>query len=296
MINPLWLRTFCTLVELGHFTRTAEQLHMTQSGVSQQIRKLEQQLDVELLIREGKQFTLSEAGHRLYDESQHLLQSLDELEQSVRQDDPYAGEVRMVSPGSVGLKLYPQCLALQARHPGLVIDHRFAPNADVEAAVAESRADIGFTTSKPKLPEVSAEAIAEEALVLVTPSTAVLPPDTDNPAWDQLMALGFIDHPDGQHHAELLLSANYPEFEHVEQLPRHGFSNQIGLILEPVSLGLGFAVLPAHAVAAFAKPELIRAYHLASPVSETLYLCQRRHRAVARRVQTVISEAKQCLG
>ncbi|WP_227664755.1 LysR family transcriptional regulator [Marinobacter litoralis] len=34
MINTTWLRTFCTLVEVGHFTRTAERLHMTQSGVS----------------------------------------------------------------------------------------------------------------------------------------------------------------------------------------------------------------------------------------------------------------------
>ncbi|WP_338063630.1 LysR family transcriptional regulator [Marinobacter flavimaris] len=32
MINTAWLRTFCTLVEVGHFTRTGERLHMTQSG------------------------------------------------------------------------------------------------------------------------------------------------------------------------------------------------------------------------------------------------------------------------
>ena len=34
MINPLWLRTFCTLIDEGHFTRTAERLHMTQSGLA----------------------------------------------------------------------------------------------------------------------------------------------------------------------------------------------------------------------------------------------------------------------
>lgn len=48
MINTSWLRTFCTLVEVGHFTRTAERLHMTQSGVSQHIHKLEEQLGTEL--------------------------------------------------------------------------------------------------------------------------------------------------------------------------------------------------------------------------------------------------------
>ena len=48
MINVTWLRTFCTLAEVGHFTRTAERLYMTQSGVSQHIRKLEEQLDTDL--------------------------------------------------------------------------------------------------------------------------------------------------------------------------------------------------------------------------------------------------------
>ncbi|TMN84121.1 LysR family transcriptional regulator, partial [Pseudoalteromonas phenolica] len=44
MINPTWLNTFCTLVEVNHFTQTAERLFMTQSGVSQHIKKLEQQV------------------------------------------------------------------------------------------------------------------------------------------------------------------------------------------------------------------------------------------------------------
>ena len=43
MINPILLRSFCTLVEVGHFTRSAERLNMTQSGISQHIRKLEEQ-------------------------------------------------------------------------------------------------------------------------------------------------------------------------------------------------------------------------------------------------------------
>ena len=53
MINLSWLKTFCTLADAEHFTKTAELLFMTQSGVSQHIKKLEQQLDTPLLIRDG---------------------------------------------------------------------------------------------------------------------------------------------------------------------------------------------------------------------------------------------------
>ena len=48
MINPLWLNTFKILVDVGHFTQTAEKLYMTQPGVSQHIKKLEQACDCEL--------------------------------------------------------------------------------------------------------------------------------------------------------------------------------------------------------------------------------------------------------
>ncbi|WP_246109337.1 LysR family transcriptional regulator [Reinekea thalattae] len=280
----MWLKTFCTLVELGHFTRTAERLHMTQSGVSQHVRKLEQQLGAELLVREAKRFHLSDAGERLYRESQSVLQSLVDLQQ-VAEDSAYEGRVRVMSPGSVGLKLYPKLLQLQQRYPGLVIDYRFAPNAEVEKAMQASTLDVGFMTARSTLADIACTEVATEALQLVTPA------HIEQPDWATLQALGFIDHPDGSHHANLLLSANYPEFQHIKWLEHKGFSNQIGMILEPVSMGLGFTVLPEHAVEAFAEVEKIRVQPLPTPVNETLYLCVHRHRSLARRMQTVIDEA-----
>ena len=289
MINITWLRTFCTLVEVGHFTRTAERLHMTQSGVSQHIRKLESQLDVDLLIRQGKQFSLTDAGEELYREAGDILQRLANLEQRIGEDPAYAGLVRLMSPGSVGLKLYPQLLTLQQQYPQLVIDYRFAPNSDIDRALANHDIDIGFMTDVSDDEGISCQSIAQEALILVTPAM------TDQPSWETLIALGFIDHPDGAHHASMLLSANYSEFQHINDFKKKGFSNQIGLILEPVSRGLGFTVLPAHAVAAYANPELISSHRLPTPVSETLYLAVRRQQALPNRVHTVINEVKNWL-
>lgn len=262
---------------------------MTQSGVSQHVRKLEEQLGAELLVRQGKQFCLSDAGERLYTEAEGILLALSNLEQKVGEDPPFEGVVRVMSPGSVGLKLYPHLLALQSRHPKLVVDYRFAPNPDVENAIAESAVDVGFMTSKSTLFEVRCTPVAQESLLLVTPATV------GEPDWDTLMTLGFIDHPDGSHHAGLLLGANYPDFQHSNLFPRKGFSNQIGLILEPVSMGLGFTVLPAHAVEAFEKTEFIKTHRLANPVSETLYLCVSQHRMLQMRMKTVIDEAKRWL-
>lgn len=289
MINPIWLRSFCTLTEVGHFTRTAERLHMTQSGVSQHLRKLEELLGQPLLIRHGKQFTLTDTGERLYREAREIILSLSNLEQRVGEDPAYEGVVRVMSPGSIGLKLYPHLLELQQQHPNLVIDYRFAPNSDVEVSVAEHDVDIGFMTCPSTLDEVTFKPVAEEELLLVTPE------GLSEPSWEQLLQLGFIDHPDGAHHAGLLLGANYQEFEHSSLFEKRGFSNQISLILEPVSMGLGFTVLPTYAVEAFQKPQLVKTHRLSKPVSETLYLGISRKKSIPNRVNTVISEAKKWL-
>jgi len=289
MINPLWLRTFCTLIDVGHFTRTAERLHMTQSGVSQHIRKLEEQLGTELLVRRGKQFSLSGSGETLYKEGHSILFALSNLESTVGNDPAFEGEVSVMSPGSVGLKLYPHLLALQCEHPKLIIDYRFAPNKDVEKAIIESKIDIGLMTSKPNVADISCTHLAQEPLRLVTPAAIT------ETGWDILMNLGFIDHPDGEHHANLLLGANYPEFHHSDMFPKKGFSNQVSLILEPVSMGLGFTVLPAYAVEAFAKSDQINVHSLSKSISETLYLCVNRHRPLQMKTKTVIAEAKRWL-
>ncbi|PSV11744.1 LysR family transcriptional regulator [Photobacterium leiognathi] len=286
MINPVWLRSFCTLVETGHFTHTAEKLFMTQSGVSQHIRKLEQYLDQPLITRHSKKFTLTNAGERLYSEANTIVQSLTDLDKRISEDPSYVGVVRLASPGSIGLKLYPQLLAFQQQHPDLIIDYRFAPNHEIEKMIAEQRIDVGLMTSLAGKGEVKLNHIGSEDLLLVTPAHIT------TASWENLLKLGFINHPDGIYHASQLLSVNFPEFQHIEQFKQSGFSNQISLIVEPVKLGLGFTVLPRYAVEAFHQQEAINTFSLTHQVSEKIYLGTHANKFVPNRVNTVIEQIK----
>lgn len=284
MINLNWLNTFCMLVEQKHFTETASKLFMTQSGVSQHIKKLEQQLGIQLLLREGKSFSVTEAGHKLYQQGGELLQNFSELESQIKQDSPYEGVIRIGSPGSVGLRLYPFLLELQKRHLGLSVDYRFSPNEEVVSKLLERRIDIGLSTEPLASDKLVSTIIAEEPLVLVTPASV------KKVSWSKLIKLGVIAHPDGAHHCNLLLSKNFEQFVGIEQFQQRGFSNQIGLILEPVSLGLGFTVLPMHAVAAFGKQNSIQLHTLPTKVTETLYLCSCKQEVAPARVSYIKSE------
>ncbi len=285
MINTKWLHTFCALVDVGSFTQAAKQLYMTQSGVSQHINKLEQYLGQPLIARKGKGFTLTDSGECLNIEARVILKDLQMLESNVTSDHAFEGEVRVMSPGSIGLKLYPFFLNIQTQHPKLIVDYRFAPNYEIDKAVVENKIDAGFITQTSNLCDVVSTEVGQEELLLVTPK------NVEKPTWSQLQDLGFVGHPDVAHYTELLLGANYPEFQHIDKLTKHGFSNQVSLVLEPVSLGLGFTVLPAHAVESYPKQELIKIHQLPNRISETIYVVEHRDKARSKRADTLLSAA-----
>jgi len=289
MINQVWLKTFCTLADIGHFTQTAEKLFMTQSGVSQHIQKLEKQLDSQLLVREGKSFSLTTKGQQLKQKGQMLLRDAEKLEALIKQDDPYSGRIKLASPGSIGLSLYPQLLELQQAHPGLCIDYTFAPNTRIEQDLVDNQLDLGLVTELSNRSHLISQKIAEEPLVLVTPASV------RSINWQALIELGFISHPDAAHHGKQLLKENYPLFEHVEQFPHNGFSNQISLILEPVSKGLGFTVLPLFAATTYQRQDSIQIHGLPIPVSENLYLCANRYAINSNRINMIKSKISEYL-
>lgn len=236
-----------------------------------QIKKLEALCQQALLIRTGKSFTLTHAGMQLYQQSQSILASLSTLEHTFKNDPEKEGSIKIISPGSLGLKLYPSLLSVQEKHPKLTIDYRFSSNSAIEHALVNHTVDIGLMTRQPQKQGISAHPAGQETLYLVTPSKL------KTITWKSLILLGFINHPDGEHHTNLLLGENYKEFVHYTQFPLKGFSNQISLILDPVSRGLGFTVLPGYAIEYFKQQTLITTYALNKPVNEVVYLRHQQH-------------------
>lgn len=70
------LRGFEAAARLGSFHKAAEELHLTQSAISQQIRSLEGFLEQPLFHRSGRSVSLTDAGHDLLSTTQSLLQQL----------------------------------------------------------------------------------------------------------------------------------------------------------------------------------------------------------------------------
>jgi DNA-binding transcriptional LysR family regulator len=268
MVDLHRLASFAAVAELGSFTRAAERLDLTQAAVSQHVQKLEAELGA-LLIRRRGALELTPAGHALMDFHRETLAASGRLAHRLTAEDADRGEISLITPGSIGLALYPCLLDMQQASLGLSIRHRFAPTHEIVEAVASNAFEIGLASLRPDDPRLHARQFAQEPLELVVPAGARIE------AWEDLASLGFIDHPDGIEMASRLLSRRYPEAPSPRTLTRRGFTNQVALILEPVSRGLGFTVIPRYARQAFARQDLIRVLPGPLEVIDTIWLLHR---------------------
>lgn len=280
MLNPQWLRSFAMLAQVGSFTSAADQLGLTQAAVSQHIRHLEEALGP-LLIRRPRALELTPAGKALLEYCGDMEVANDRLRARLS-NDAESGVVGLITPGSIGLFLYPRLLDLQATTPGLIIRHRFAPDAEVLEGVLQNRFDVGLVSLKPDDPRLEASLFSEEPLELVFPA------GENVEGWEDLERIGFVDHPDGKAMANRLLSRHYPGNPGVHTLPCRGFSNQVSLMLEPVARGFGFTVTPRYARQAFVEKDRIKVLDCQAPVIDRLWLIRRSEWSLPPRVARVV--------
>lgn len=124
MLDLELLRSFVSVVDAGGFTRAGERVHRTQSTVSQQIRRLEEDLGKLLLNRTGKQVSLTEDGERLLSYARRIL-SLTEEARDVLTRPTQSGVIRLGIPEDFAAYRLPRLLARFARsRPNLRLDVR----------------------------------------------------------------------------------------------------------------------------------------------------------------------------
>ncbi|WP_454766699.1 LysR family transcriptional regulator [Cupriavidus campinensis] len=286
MVNPQWLKSFATLADLGNFTRTADRLGLTQAAVSQHVRHLEQVYGP-LLIRRPRAIELTPAGVALLEYCAEVSKADERLRCRLSDADAANGEVSLITPGSIGLFLYPLLLDFQQAHRGVVVRHGFAPDHEVLDTVLQNRYELGIVSLKPDDARLAATPFIEEALELVAPA------NEEVHTWEDLVRIGFIDHPDGQAMANRLLSRRFPGNPGARNLPCHGFSNQIGLLLEPVARGLGFTVIPRFAREGCARASLVKVVDCGPAVVDTLWLIHRAEWPPSPRATAMIADLRQ---
>ncbi len=116
------LLAFEAVARLGSATAAAQELSLTQSAISRQLKTLEEQLDVALITRQGRQLTLTEAGQTYVVKVREILNRLAQASVSVR-TNPKGGSLNLAILPAFGMHwLAPRLRGFARTHPEVTVN------------------------------------------------------------------------------------------------------------------------------------------------------------------------------
>ncbi len=141
-----YLRTFIALAETKGFTRTGVQVNRSQSAVSMQIKRLEDEIGTALFERTGKTVTLTTQGHILIKYAMRIVKEHDDAIRALSKPD-LEGLIRFGSPEHYTIGILPKLLARFAlAYPDVLVEMRCENSDVIKKAVDKGDLDIGICT------------------------------------------------------------------------------------------------------------------------------------------------------
>ena len=182
------LQIFRAVVQEGGVTRAAERLHRVQSNVTTRVRQLEEDLGVDLFIREGKRLHLAPAGQVLADYADRLLALAEEARHAVQDPRP-RGVFRLGSVESTAAVRLPAPLtAYHRRHPSVTLELRTGNPGQLAAAVLTGELDAAFVVEPVADAPFEKVPAFEEELAIIS---AVGQPPPDRPGAPPPVVIAF---------------------------------------------------------------------------------------------------------
>ncbi len=266
------LRYLVALADEQHFTRAAAREHIAQPALSQQIRRLEQEVGLALVERTTRRVTVTEAGRTLVARARRILSEVDAANAEmqalagVRTGHVTVGTMHTMGPVDVSLAL----AMFHERHPGVELTVREQSSEELAEMLRDDVLDLAFlsVTERIESHELSLHQLVSEELVAVLP--------VDHPLagrrrvrMAELAEEQFVSYREGARLRELLTYRGPPAgFEAQIKLE----SNESERIRRLVARGMGVAILPRSdadrsggnvAVATLIRPSLRRDITLA---------------------------------
>jgi DNA-binding transcriptional LysR family regulator len=162
------LRYFVVLAEELHFRRAAERLHVTQPAVSQHLRKLEEDLGVQLLERTRHRVTLTPAGEALLVDARIVLQEADRARRAVIDAcHHFDGRLRIGHLPDAVPPALPLALArFVATRPGVKVLLEMSPSVELIERVRERRLNAAVICLPAPVEGLHVTALGEEGVVV----------------------------------------------------------------------------------------------------------------------------------
>lgn len=202
------LKVFVTAARTQSFTRTAEQLCISQPAVSRHISELESTYKAQLFVRTGSRLELTEAGCTMLTFAEQLLDGYRRLHYEMSLcSSRIEGELRLGASTTIAQYLLPPILAkFTARFPGVKISVLSGNSDRVEQALGEHAIDLGMVESLSRRQGLHYTAFAPDELVLVA-RTGGSYARTESVTLDQLRQIPLVLREGGSGTLEVIVAA-----------------------------------------------------------------------------------------
>jgi LysR family cyn operon transcriptional activator len=142
------LQYFIKTAEVLHFTKAAELCFVTQSGLSQQIKKLEEELGMPLFKRIGKKVQLTEAGSVFLIHAKKVVENVENGKQAIEDlNEMIGGELRIGVTYIFGLLILPVVNAFAKKYQNLKIIVEYGTTEVLEQKLLDNELDLVFVIS-----------------------------------------------------------------------------------------------------------------------------------------------------
>jgi LysR family transcriptional regulator, benzoate and cis,cis-muconate-responsive activator of ben and cat genes len=167
------LRYFTAVAAHGSFNRAADKLHLTQPALSRQVKDLEEEVGVALLVRGKNAVTLTDAGELFYEDARDVLARVDQAVQRLRSDSR-SEVLRVGYAPSVTAGIMPRALEkFQAVAPRVRIELADLSSKEMNEQAKAGQLDLLITpdSSADDLPDFQWTELRRMSAVLVMPET-----------------------------------------------------------------------------------------------------------------------------
>lgn len=165
-----------TLADVRHFSKAAELCHVSQPTLSTQIRKLEEELDVQLVERSPRKVMLTEVGEEIVERARAMLAEADAIRAIARRSrDPHSGTVRIGIFPTLAPYFLPHVVPeIRRRFPRLTLRLFEEKTEDVISMLRQGRLDAGLLALPINEEQLASRALFEEPFVLAVPEKHAL--------------------------------------------------------------------------------------------------------------------------
>lgn len=167
------LRIFLTVHRRLSYSRAAEELHLSQPGVSIQVRELEQTVGAPLFERAGRKISLTEAGRALLPYAERMHQCLDDTRLVMEElQGLKRGRISLAAVSTAGAHVLPPILGLfRKAHPGITISLEVTNRSTLHQRLLQNEVDLVVMGRPPHgILHVAEPFLPEELVVLAAPS------------------------------------------------------------------------------------------------------------------------------